>query len=109
MWTSLLIFLHFILVCIGILMIRFRIPMIKPHTTQKEFYGTTTVGAKGQVVIPAEARKAMNLKDGEKLLVFGMGCDMIAFTKLANVEKFAAHLAGNLKNIRSVLKKTERS
>lgn len=109
MWTSLLIFLHFILVCIGILMIRFRILMIKPHTTQKEFYGTTTVGAKGQVVIPAEARKAMNLKDGEKLLVFGMGCDMIAFTKLANVEKFAAHLAGNLKNIRSVLKKTERS
>lgn len=90
-------------------MIRFRILMIKPHTTQKEFYGTTTVGAKGQVVIPAEARKAMNLKDGEKLLVFGMGCDMIAFTKLANVEKFAAHLAGNLKNIRSVLKKTERS
>ncbi|TAK59191.1 AbrB/MazE/SpoVT family DNA-binding domain-containing protein [Patescibacteria group bacterium] len=109
MWTSLLIFLHFILVCIGILMIGFEILMIKPHTTQKEFYGTTTVGAKGQVVIPAEARKAMNLKDGEKLLVFGMGCDMIAFTKLANVEKFAAHLAGNLKNIRSVLKKTERS
>ena len=83
--------------------------MIKPGSTQKEFYGATTVGAKGQVVIPAEARKAMSLKEGEKLLVFGMGCDMIAFVKLSNVEKFAAHLSGNLKTIRSILKKTERS
>ncbi|MES2135142.1 MAG: AbrB/MazE/SpoVT family DNA-binding domain-containing protein [Patescibacteria group bacterium] len=83
--------------------------MIKPGSTQKEFYGATTVGAKGQVVIPAEARKAMGLKEGEKLLVFGMGCDMIAFAKLSNVEKFASHLAGNLKNIRSILKKTERA
>lgn len=82
---------------------------MKPGTTQKEFYGATTVGAKGQIVIPAEARKAMNLKEGEKLLVFGMGCDMIAFTKLSNIEKFAAHLSGNLKTIRSILKKTERS
>ncbi|MES2014840.1 MAG: AbrB/MazE/SpoVT family DNA-binding domain-containing protein [Patescibacteria group bacterium] len=83
--------------------------MIKPGNTQKEFYGATTVGAKGQIVIPAEARKAMGLKEGEKLLVFGMGCDMVAFTKLSNMEKFASHLAGNLKTIRSILKKTERA
>ena len=80
--------------------------MIKPGSLQKEFYGTTTVGTKGQVVIPAEARKAMNLKDGEKLLVFGMGCDMVAFTKLSNVEKFASHLAVNLESIRTILKKS---
>lgn len=82
--------------------------MAKNSLTQKEFYGTTTVGTKGQVVIPVEARKAMGIKDGEKLLVFGMGCDIIAFTTLSNVEKFADHLAGNLKNIRKVLKKSER-
>lgn len=81
--------------------------MIKQDSDKKEFYGATTVGAKGQVVIPAEARKAMGLKEGEKLLVFGMGCDMVAFTKLSNVEKFASHLAGNLKTIRSVLKKAQ--
>ncbi len=82
--------------------------MMKPGQNQKEFYGATTVGAKGQVVIPAEARKAMGLKDGDKLLVFGMGCDMVAFTKLSNVEKFASHLAGNLQTIRSIIKKTSR-
>jgi len=83
--------------------------MMKTGNSQKEFYGATTVGAKGQVVIPAEARKAMNLKNGDKLLVFGMGCDMVAFTKLSNVEKFASHLAGNLQTIRSIIKKTGHS
>ncbi len=76
------------------------------NKTSREFYGATTVGAKGQVVIPAEARKAMSLKDGDKLLVFGMGCDMVAFSKLSHLEKFAVHLSKRLNNIRSVLRKT---
>lgn len=75
------------------------------NKASREFYGATTVGAKGQVVIPAEARKAMDLKDGDKLLVFGMGCDMVAFSKLSNVERFATHLSKKLIKIRSVLRK----
>lgn len=35
------------------------------------FFGAVTVGERGQVVIPAEARKAYGLRPGEKLLVFG--------------------------------------
>ncbi|MDP2676775.1 MAG: AbrB/MazE/SpoVT family DNA-binding domain-containing protein [bacterium] len=69
------------------------------------FFGTTTVGEKGQVVVPAEARKAMGIKKGEKLLVFGMGHDMLTFTKLSQVEKFASHLSGKLDVIRGVIKK----
>jgi AbrB family looped-hinge helix DNA binding protein len=34
------------------------------------FYGAVTVGERGQVVIPAEARKQSGLEAGEKLLVF---------------------------------------
>jgi AbrB family looped-hinge helix DNA binding protein len=34
------------------------------------FYGAVTVGERGQVVIPAEARKQTGLEPGEKLLVF---------------------------------------
>ncbi len=37
----------------------------------KKLYGTATVGTKGQVVIPAEAREAMGIKTGDKLYVFG--------------------------------------
>ncbi len=34
------------------------------------FYGSVTVGERGQVVVPAEARKRHGLQPGDKLLVF---------------------------------------
>jgi AbrB family looped-hinge helix DNA binding protein len=33
------------------------------------FYGTATIGERGQIVIPAEAREDMDIKAGEKLLI----------------------------------------
>jgi AbrB family looped-hinge helix DNA binding protein len=35
----------------------------------KKFYGKVPVGTKGQIVIPAEARKAMDIKPGDNLIV----------------------------------------
>lgn len=37
------------------------------------FYGSTTVGGRGQVVIPVEARKDMDIAPGTKLIVMGGG------------------------------------
>ncbi len=37
----------------------------------KKFYGSITVSKRGQVVIPADARKDFGIKTGDKLLVFG--------------------------------------
>lgn len=74
---------------------------------KRQWYGATTVGEKGQIVIPAEAREAMDLKKGEKLLVFGMGCDMLAFSKASNLEQLADHLAGRLRSVREAIKKTK--
>jgi AbrB family looped-hinge helix DNA binding protein len=37
----------------------------------KKFYGSVTVSERGQIVIPADARKDFNIKTGDKLLVFG--------------------------------------
>jgi len=34
-----------------------------------KFYGSTTVGAKGQVVLPAKLRKEMKIAPGDKLVV----------------------------------------
>lgn len=81
--------------------------MTKKKKNGEQFYGTTTLGEKGQIVIPSEARKAMGLKKGDKLLVFGMGCDMLAFSKLSKVEQFAKHLADRLDVIREIIKKTK--
>ena len=33
-------------------------------------YGAVTVGERGQLVIPAELRKALKIKSGDKLMVF---------------------------------------
>lgn len=74
---------------------------------EREFYGTTTMGGKGQIVVPVEARKFMKLKKGEKLLVFGMGCDMLVISKLSNLEQFEAHLAKKLSSIRNIIKNSK--
>jgi hypothetical protein len=47
----------------------------------------------------------MGIKKGDKLLVFGMGCDMIAITKLSKVEQFASHLSDQLDIIRKITEK----
>jgi len=72
----------------------------RPH-----LYGTTVVGERGQAVIPAEARKAMGLKQGDKLLVFGMRGGMISLTKLSSFEKFQARMAKQFSEIQKEIKK----
>jgi AbrB family looped-hinge helix DNA binding protein len=37
----------------------------------KKLYGTATVGTKGQVVIPAEAREILGIESGDRLYVIG--------------------------------------
>lgn len=37
----------------------------------KRFYGSVTVSERGQIVIPADARRDFNIKAGDKLLVLG--------------------------------------
>ncbi|MDD5634348.1 MAG: AbrB/MazE/SpoVT family DNA-binding domain-containing protein [Candidatus Omnitrophica bacterium] len=34
-----------------------------------KFFGKVPVGTKGQIVIPAEARKAMNIKPGDSVII----------------------------------------
>ncbi|MFA5272342.1 MAG: AbrB/MazE/SpoVT family DNA-binding domain-containing protein [Candidatus Omnitrophota bacterium] len=34
-----------------------------------KFYGKVPVGTKGQIVIPAEARKAMDIKPGDNVII----------------------------------------
>lgn len=82
--------------------------MLKPAKTQHQFYGTTTLGEKGQTVIPAEARIALGLKKGEKLLVFSMGKDMLTLVKFANVKEFAERLESKLKELKTIIKHNKR-
>ncbi len=38
---------------------------------EKKLYGTATVGTKGQIVIPCEAREELNIQAGDRLYVVG--------------------------------------
>jgi len=80
-----------------------------PLKQEQAFYGTTTLGERGQVVVPAEARTALKLKAGEKLLVFGMGNSMLAIVKLDQIAKFEKHLTQRLAAIRSAVKSAKKT
>lgn len=58
-----------------------------------EFYGSTVISDKGQVVIPVEARNALNLEKGEKMLVMGMHGGAIMLMKLSSFEKMSEEMA----------------
>ena len=45
--------------------------MAESRSIDEMFYGTVTVGERGQIVIPAEARSEYEISAGEKLLIFG--------------------------------------
>lgn len=53
-----------------------------------KIYGAATVGERGQVVIPAEIRKAFKIKAGDKLIVFAKR----GMIKLVATEKFNEYL-----------------
>lgn len=81
--------------------------MQKKYCHQHKFFGTTTMGEKGQVVIPSDARAFMELKKGEKLMAFSPGEGMIVLSKLSKFEEFASHLSEQLSSVRKVVSKAK--
>ncbi len=51
-------------------------------------YGTTTIGARGQVVIPAQARKDLKLEAGDQLLVMGKFGKVLGLMKADQLNEF---------------------
>ncbi|KKR05519.1 MAG: Transcriptional regulator [candidate division WS6 bacterium GW2011_GWF2_39_15] len=53
----------------------------RSSVVEPEFYGTATVGTKGQIVIPNEVRKRYDIKTGDKLVIFSGEGGVIAIMK----------------------------
>jgi len=61
------------------------------------FIGAVTVGERGQVVIPADARKKLDIHTGDRLLVMGHpNRDGLMLFKVEAVREFLDHLAAGL-------------
>ena len=70
-----------------------------------KFYGATTVGERGQVVIPAEARRDFKITPTTKLLVFGSrGHGGLMLTKAESVSEFITTATGMLTRFEEMLK-----
>ena len=70
-----------------------------------KFYGATTVGERGQVVIPAEARRDLNLVPSTKLLVFGThNRGGIMITKAESFADFVTKAIGMMTRFEEMLK-----
>lgn len=58
-----------------------------------KFYGSATVGSKGQVVIPAAAREELKLDEGEKVIVLrDPGGGGVIILKASMLEKMLAQM-----------------
>jgi AbrB family looped-hinge helix DNA binding protein len=70
--------------------------MSKKTATSNKFdlkdkmYGTTTLGTRGQVVIPAQARKDLKLKPGDQLIVMGKLNKVVGLMKADQIEDLVA-------------------
>ena len=67
-------------------------------------FGSATVGSRGQVVIPAHARKELDIKVGTTLLAFsGPGGRGVFFFKADAVEQLVKMVNAQLTNVESLL------
>lgn len=55
----------------------------------KHLFGVVTVGDKGQIVIPAKARRLFSIESGDKLIVLGDESQGLALMKSDSFLKFA--------------------
>jgi AbrB family looped-hinge helix DNA binding protein len=72
----------------------------------KQLYGTATVGTKGQVVIPADARDALDIQAGDRLYVVGSPeKKWVGFIKEEQLRDMLDHLTNNIEQYKDILKK----
>lgn len=60
---------------------------IAPAPIGKHLWGTVTIGSKGQIVIPKNARDTFDMKEGDRLVVLGDESQGIALIKAEIFEK----------------------
>lgn len=71
-----------------------------------KLYGTATVGARGQVAIPAEARKDFGISPGDQILVMGKFGKLLGMIKLDELQSFLEEFSERLDRLDEESKKT---
>jgi AbrB family looped-hinge helix DNA binding protein len=73
-----------------------------------KLWGIATVGNKGQIVIPSDARNDISIKEGDKLLVLGkLPNGGLMLVKADSIEAMLQHMQKDLEEMRKSTKKTK--
>ncbi len=67
-------------------------------TKQDKFYGLTTMGVRGQIVVPAEARADLRLKPGDQLAVIGKFGKALGLIKAEELQQLAKIIMKNFES-----------
>jgi AbrB family looped-hinge helix DNA binding protein len=71
-------------------------------------FGTAVVGPRGQLVIPAEARKELSIDSGNKFLVFGQFQGRgLMFIKIEAAEEFLSFITSRLDEVAKLVKESK--
>jgi len=74
------------------------------YSLERNFYGAATVGERGQVVIPADARKKFGIHPGDKVLVMGHPAGSgILLCKIDAIRDLFSTLSEELRRIESAV------
>ena len=83
--------------------------MAHPPLQDKKLYGTATVGTKGQIVIPADAREEMHIAAGDRLYVIGSAeGGFMGLLKEEALEAIMQTLSAQMETFRALKKKTDK-
>lgn len=67
--------------------------------------GTATVGTKGQIVIPAEARERLGIRPGDKVFIVcaGLNGDMLGVCTEKSMRGFMKHMSDKLQAMQHIV------
>ncbi|MBK5226795.1 MAG: AbrB/MazE/SpoVT family DNA-binding domain-containing protein [Thermoleophilia bacterium] len=69
------------------------------------FFGSSTIGEKGQVVIPVEGRQKLDLKPGDKLIFMGdLDKGVLLVAKAEVFEEHMSNLQASFQTVREQIK-----
>lgn len=80
-----------------------------------EFFGSTTVGERGQIVLPAELRKKYKINAGDKLIVIGASgkegkrTERVMLLKAEVLNELVEGMEEHKRAIKEILQESEKS
>lgn len=73
------------------------------------YFGSATVGDRGQMVIPAAARRELGIQPGEKMVIFGRGKGRLTLVKAELVSSFVSKALTDLAELERRLREDSES